>query len=1129
MRKIISFFIERPIWTNAAIIITLLFGFWAVTNLNRSFFPELDPNRIAISVFYPGASPDEMEEGVSIKIEQAIKGIADIEHIDVNSQENVAQLTVLADQDANMEELLGEVENAVNSINSFPQGAEKPVITRIKSGGMSSSVAFIGVTIKDPQKTTIQELTAMANKVERDLLNTRVITQILKQGQPETEITIEVHENELLRYNLSMEEIASAVSLKNNDITAGVIRGSLQEINIRSNQRSNVPEEIGNIILRTLPTGEKLRITDVASVQMGFAEGSEETKFNNRPSVSFQIQKTLDEDIAAISEALREYQVNFNEEQEDFTFEIFFEFNQMLSDRIDLLLENGIFGLVLVLLALGLFLNIKLSAWVAFGIPFSFLGMFILGYWYGITINMISLFGMILVVGIMVDDAIVIAENIYAHFEKGKSPSKAAIDGTMEVLPSVFTSVFTTMIAFSVLLFVEGLEMMREMAFVVIACLAFSLFEAFFVLPSHLASKKVLSEQKNTKINAWFGLGLMSLGVGVIYFGSTLFDSSLSFMTMLFPFSVIILGAVLVYTGFSSSPIEKNVRKTAEWFIKWVRDIIFRDVVKLAMSDGHIPKLSIFSIRRLAFFVPLLFTVSSILLLMTGKIGSTFFPSIPPDFFNIEVAYTPGDTKDKTNRFLQFASQVLMEENQRIAEEEGDTLLNYFTTNVGITMNLGQFGSHTGMINVYFDSERSSTPVDTLINRIIRRVQSQPEGKLAKEFFVGGFNRFGADIEFGLSSEDNKELDLAKQMFRAELTNMNGIQNVKDNSPEGRSEIYIELLPQADIYGIGQAEVVNQIRNGFFGREAQRLIVGTDEVRVWVRYPKEDRSSIEDLKRLRLKTPAGMAVPLSELAVFTLGRGPESLKRRDGKRQIKVDASSLYPDSVAVYNTRISEEIIPKLSQVFPSVEFSKMGQFERSQKTSSSMISLTLIMLVLMIIVISLHFLSVYQTFLIILVIPAGIAGAILGHGIVGIPVSTLSAFGMIALLGVLINDAVVFLDKYNQTILEGKNSYQAAFESAIARFRPILLTTITTVAGLLPLIAEKSMQAQFLIPMATSIAFGVLFGTLFILAFFPTAILFGNDIKRFILYIWNGKKPGHLEVETALKNQKEIEEKEL
>ena len=442
-------------------------------------------------------------------------------------------------------------------------------------------------------------------------------------------------------------------------------------------------------------------------------------------------------------------------------------------------------------------------------------------------------------------------------------------------------------------------------------------------------------------------------------------------------------------------------------------------------------------------------------------------------------------------------------------------------------MNLGQFGNHTGMLNVYYNSEEVNTPLDTLTNRVIRRITALPQGKLTKEFFVGGFNRFGADVEFGLSSEDPIELDKARNLFRDELGKMEGIQNVKDNFPDGKSEVYVELLPQAEIYGIGKAEVVNQIRNGFFGREAQRLIIGTDEVKVWIRYPEKDRQSLVDLQDMRVKTPTGLAIPLNQIAKFSVGRGPVSLKRRDGKRQIKIDATSKYPDSVAVFNTRISDDIIPKIATVFPTVEFAKMGQFERSQKTGNSMMYMTMIVIVVMCIVISLHFTSLFQAFLILLVIPAGVAGAILGHGIVGIPVSVLSVFGMIALLGVLINDAVVFLDRYNQLILEGESSWNACYEAAISRFRPILLTTITTVAGLLPLIAEKSMQAQFLIPMAVSIAFGVLFGTLFILGFFPAAILFGNDVKRFFAWFWKGKKPTHLEVESVLKTQQRVNEK--
>ena len=525
-------------------------------------------------------------------------------------------------------------------------------------------------------------------------------------------------------------------------------------------------------------------------------------------------------------------------------------------------------------------------------------------------------------------------------------------------------------------------------------------------------------------------------------------------------------------------------------------------------------------------FIPLIFTVTTIGMLASGRIGATFFPDIPPDFFNIEVAYSPGDTKTKTKSFINQATQVLLEENQKIAKKTGDTMLSYYTSTIGASMNLGQFGNHVGMINVYYESI-DEVPVDTLINRVIRRLTESHEGKLANDFFVGGFNRFGADVEFGMSSDNAKELNEAKKAFKTELSNMEGIQNVKDNSPDGRREIDIKLLPQAEVFGLGKAEIINQIRNGFFGREAQRVIIGTDEVKIWVRYPEQDRNTITDLKNMRIKTISGTAVPLHQVANFEIDRGPESLKRRDGVRQVKVDATSAFPDSVANYNTQISEKIVPKIEAAFPGVSFKKMGQFERSQKTGNSMMYMTIIVLVAMVIVISLHFNSLFQAFLILLVIPAGIAGAILGHGIVGIPVSVLSAFGMIALLGVLINDAVVFLDKYNQTILEGKSSREAAYIAAISRFRPILLTTITTVAGLLPLIAEESMQAQFLIPMAVSIAFGVLFGTLFILAFFPAAILFGNDIKRISSWIWSGNLPKENEIETALKKHIEIKEK--
>jgi multidrug efflux pump subunit AcrB len=377
----------------------------------------------------------------------------------------------------------------------------------------------------------------------------------------------------------------------------------------------------------------------------------------------------------------------------------------------------------------------------------------------------------------------------------------------------------------------------------------------------------------------------------------------------------------------------------------------------------------------------------------------------------------------------------------------------------------------------------------------------------------------------GLTSTDEKSIMLAKETFKEEIADLGGVINIKDNMPPGRFEVQLNLRPQAEVMGLTKNDVLSQVRAGFFGQEAQRVIIGTDEVKIWVRFPQEDRNSLSDLENLRIRNASGAAVPLKEIADFELGRAPESLKRRNGQRIIKIDAECTDPDAVADINSKIRKDIVPKIEQLFPNVKIVSLGQFERSQKTGSSMAGVALIAIVIMFIILALHFNSVSQAFLIMLVIPSGIAGAFLGHGLVGIPVSILSVFGMIALLGVLINDAIVFLDRYNDLLLEGFTPREAAIDAAGSRFRPILLTTLTTVAGLLPMISESSMQAQFLIPMATSIAFGVLFGTIFILFFYPSAILFWNGARRFFYSIWKGETATELDVEPVmkLKNLKE------
>lgn len=1037
MRKLVQFFIKKPIWANAAIVITVLFGGYNVMTMNRSFFPELNPQTVIVSVMYPGASPEEMEEGVTIKIEQALRGIDGIEKMNSTSSENMATLTIKGYENADMDEVYKDVENAVNSINSFPQGAENPIIRKLKSNPMSERVATLG--LKGSKDLWL--LKKQGEKIENDLYASGLISIIDLNGFPEPEIVVNVRENDLLKYGLLIDEISAAIQRNNQDLTGGILRNGEEELVIRSRERSTDPREIEKIVLRTNISGQKITIGDVADVTFDFAEGSSEVFAKGMPAITIDIKKTPDQDLAAITDFVKDYVKEYNADETQSTeLVIEYEFAASLQDRINLLTNNGIMGLILVLIMLGLFLSTRLSLWVAFGIPFSFLGMFIIANAIGLTVNMISLFGMILVVGILVDDGIVIAENIYAHFERGKSPFKAALDGTMEVMSSVFTSVLTTMAAFSILLFVDNMEMMREMPIVVILALGFSLIEAFIILPVHLASKKVLSQSK---------------------------------------------------TGTFRHKIRSRIFRATEY----LREKIFYDILLVVMKR-----------YRAYVLLPLIFTIFIILFSTKGMINYTFFPEIKPDRITLEIAFEQGTGKDITKEWLNKAEIMVIEANQELAAATGDTLLSDYSILLGASQSIGEAGFHTGAITMIIDGEGKKTPVDSLMSRINKKIETIENTALATNVFLGsGFQTFGKDIEFSISGNDDNQIHLATEKFKDYIAELPIVSNVKDNEPLGRKEINLQMKPEADFYGLGIFEVTKQVRQGVFGQEAQRVIVGTDEVKIWVRYDREDRQDQYDLNNMRIKSADGKQIPLTELATYNIQRGPVSLKRRDGRREIVVDAKVDDPTKVGDINGRIVDEVIPKLTAEYPDIEVVQRGQGERSTKALASMQINVTILFIIMVIIMSLNFESVWQGLLILLVIPAGVAGGILGHSIVGLPVSILSAFGMIALIGILINDSIVFLDTYNRNLLNGMNTWDAVSDAAKSRFRPILLTSVTTVAGLLPLILETSFQAQFLIPMAVAIAFGLIFGTVFILFFFPAIILVHNDMRRVWNRIWH------------------------
>ena len=1058
MKKLIAYFIKYPIYSNAIIIITAIAGILSLSLMPKSFFPELSPNKIYVNVSYPGASPEEIEEGITTRIEESLNGIEGIENITSTSSENISNVTVEIYEGFDIDEILQNVKNSVDAIYSFPQGAEKPNIQKQNSrgmGGMGNIVGFYCLT----GPNDLWQLKDKADKIEQDLLNDDEISQIQVIGYAPIIISVEIDESALIRHNINFDLISTAIKLSNIDISGGSIKTSKDEIIIRSNNRNTSTYGVENIVVFSNRNGDIVRLKDLAKVSLVFSDIAVKSYVNGDRAINFIIKKTPDEDIKKIANVLGEYIEIFNSENPDFEIVTLFQFADMLDERIKTLSDNLLLGLFLVSIVLGLFLSFRLSLWVAFGIPFSFIGMISIGLIYGMTINMISLFGMILVVGILVDDGIVIAENIYSHFERGKTPMQAALDGTMEVITPVFTSVLTTVFVFSTLLFVGGqMEMMQEMAFSVIAALLFSLIEAFLILPSHLASKEVLQKDKNTK-----------------------------------------------YSKFKQQ-VEKKVMQLRDWYTN----------INMNFVENY----------RKHVWTPVLMMVIVIILLATGIIRWTFFPSVPFNEVKIEFSYKPGEREFRTENFLWYLDTIISNYNQELIEEYNDTIFTDVSLTVGFTENLGISGSHVGGIRVAVKENELISTIE-ISNELKRRIHPDSIAVMEK-ISVGGVQQFGKAVSISLQSEDDKELKDAVNWLKNGISSINMVKEVIDNGGIGNREIHIDLKEKAYALGLNEATVMKQIRQGFFGEEAQRLILGRDEIKIWLRYPENDRNSIEDLNKVKIKTLNGAMYPLEEIANYEFKRGRVKINHINGTKEIRVDATLFNAEFSGDVNEQIERDYLSVLANNYPNVQYKIMGQAEKAADSGKRLGIAFLISIILITITISLNFKSFYQARLILMVVPLGIFSAILGHGIIGKPFSIMSVWGVVALIGILVNDAIVMLDKYNRNLKQGMTMKEAVINAGKNRFRPIILTTITTFVGLAPLILEKSFQAQFLVPMAISVAFGVLFSTIILLLYFPSLILYFNDLRRARWWLWIGGKvpPTRMQVEPYTKlNKREIE----
>jgi len=1051
MRKIIERFVEYPVYANIIIAITVMAGVYSMTNMRKAFFPETESRYLSVSVFYPGASPVEMEEGVTSRIEESVRGLVGIKEITSTTIENMASVSIETTGEYPINEVLQEVKNAVDGISSLPTAAERPIVSKRRSRAGALRLELVPV---DGQQMDLLTLKEHAQRIEEDFFNSGVMSQISLSGYPSPEISVEILEEELLRYNITFNQIVRAIQNNNRDVSGGEIKSEEEEFLIRLRSRSAKPNKIGNIILMGQDDGSYIRIRDVAEVKMKFADSPNRRWTNGKPSVSISVEKLPEEDLDLITEWGRNYIEEFNERNLGVELIISRAYLDILKSRLDLLRRNGLVGFFLVILALSMFLSFRLSIWVSVGIPLSFLGMFIVASFIGITINLQSLFGMILVIGILVDDGIVIAENIYLHFEKGKGPMHAAVDGTMEVMPAVTTSVATTIVAFSPLLFLAGtrMEMMLHVAVVVIASLAFSLIEAFFVLPAHLGSDWVLNRKKLEKKKR----GLAKV-----------FDDLILWLRD------------RVYSHF------------LDWLVKW---------------------------RYIALSIPIALVLITIGLFAGGHIRSTFFPMVDFDNFSLNVAFTPGDGEKQTLDFLSEFEKIIWEVNDEIVEEmELDhDIIERTSRRLGSAFSGQERGAHAGSVDVFpIDLEGYDISGRDISTRISRKIGKVPE---ASKFTVGGRNRWGSPISVGLMSKNLEELEEAKEFMLDRLNGMPQLKDVNENIALGKQEIRLDLKPKAYFLGLDEITIANQVRQGFYGAQAQRLQVGRDELRVWVRYPKSDRQTLGQLENMKIKTPQG-EYPLAELADYHMERGPVAINRFNGSREIRVEAETVDPlASVPEIIAQIEQEIMPELEANFAGIRYVYQGQQKYSNEAMGQAGHYYLIAFAIILMILVIHFRSLPKAFIIILMIPVSLLGVAWGHGLHGQPLSIMSLWGAVALTGVIINDAIVFFAKFDGLLIEGYKVPDAVKEAGKIRLRPIILTSITTSIGLFPMIFEKSMQAQFLIPMAISLAYGVALGTIFILIFFPVLIMLLNDARVQIAYLWTGVKPSPEEVETAM-----------
>ncbi len=1047
MKNIIAYFIKFPVAVNVALFAIFIFGIGGLSRMNFSLYPQFPNTTITINIAYPGASPTEMEEGIVLKIEDNLKGIVGIERVVSKSSENTALITIETYEEYDINDMLQEVKNAVDRVPSFPTAMEPPIISKRERLNEVISLALSGDNIP------LQTLKKISYQIEDDIRNMEGISQVEITGFPKEEIEIAVRENDLRSKNLTFGEVSAAVAKANILTTGGNIKTKEEDYLIRATNRAYYADELDYIVIRADQNGNVVRLKDIATIRDKWSENPDRIYFNGQPAVQVRVQTTNDEEYLGASNMMRAYAKKFNEQRDNIQLNITNDRSVDLRDRTRILSENGLLGIVLVLILLSVFLKPSLAFWVAFGLPVSFLGMFILvpGF---ITLNFMSLFGMIVVIGILVDDGIVIGENIYAHYEMGKSPTKAAIDGTLEVSTAIISAILTTVVAFSAFFFLEGRfgDFYYEVAVVVVVTLLFSLIEALVFLPAHIAHSSAMKKDgQHFLLNRWADNG-----------------------------------------------------------INWVRDKLYSPVLHFFLTN-----------RIFAFCIPLALLIMTFGAIGGGVIGISFFPPFSSDRVSVTLAMPEGTSEDITVAVMEKIEQAAIQVNEDFKEKQtgGKSVIQNMIRRIGPGIS-----NATLTLNLLPGEQR-----DFNASIIANAVEDATGPIYGVEKLTFGSNRnFGGQpVSISLTGSDIKELKGAKNALKETFQDNPRLKDITDNDPAGIKEIELELKENAYLLGLNLNDVMAQVRAGFFGQAVQRFQRGRDEIRVWVRYDRSERASIKNLDDMWIVTNTRERVPLSEIAEYSIERGEVSINHLNGIREIKVESDLKNADDSSVeIMADIRNNIMPEILARYPSVSPLYEGQSRETAKIGRSFRTILPITLFLMYAIIAFSFRSYSQPLLLFLLLPFSLVGVAWGHWIHGYPLSMLSILGVIALIGILVNDGLVLVSKFNVFLKQGLPFKEALYEAGRSRFRAIFLTSVTTVAGLMPLIFETARSAKFLIPMAITISYGIAYATFLTLFLLPLLLYLSNSIKRNRIWLFTGKRPARRDIERAVIEQKQEKE---